>query len=50
MSASSNRPALTRFFEVSLNLVFVIPVFFNIAIEDITLEAINSCHELRKYQ
>lgn len=50
LPASSNRPALTRFFEASLNLVLAIPTFSNIATGDITFEVINCCHELRKYQ
>jgi hypothetical protein len=41
---------LTRFFDASLNLVLAMPAFSNIATEDITLAAINGCHELTKYQ
>ena len=50
LPASSNRPALTRFFEASLNLVFATPVSSNIATGDITHEPISGCHELPKYQ
>jgi hypothetical protein len=50
LPASSSRPALTRLFDASLNPVLAIPAFSNIATEDITLAAINGCHELTKYQ
>jgi hypothetical protein len=47
---SSIRPALTRFFAASLNPVFAMTPFSNIATGDITVEAFNGCHELRNYQ
>jgi hypothetical protein len=51
LPASSNRPALTRFFDASLNPRLAMITFSNIATEDVTLKAIvNGCHELTKYQ
>ena len=50
LPASNSRPALTRFFDASLNPVFAMPIFSNNANGDITTESINGCHELTKYQ
>jgi hypothetical protein len=50
LPASSNRPALTRFFVASLIPALAMPTFSNIANEDITHKAINGCHDLTKYQ
>jgi len=41
---------LTRFLAASLSPRFAMTTFSNIATGDITFEAINGCHDLRKYQ
>jgi hypothetical protein len=50
LPASSNRPALTRFLAASLNHRFAMTTFSDIDTEDVTIESLNGCHELTKYQ
>jgi hypothetical protein len=41
---------LTRFLAASLNPRFAMTTFSNIDTEDVTIESLNGCHELTKYQ